>query len=192
MKGVKSMKKKVLFVVLLTVAIFIIGVSQLSAVVTTPVLRSSAAPLPAQTTKNYRITASIKGQKQGLISNNIRVLAVSHSVVSPRDAASGLPTGKRMHKPFVITKEVDKTSPQLMNVLCTNENLPEVVLSFSTGNPADTYTIKLTNANIAAVDLRQAKDSNGLTYEEIVFTYEKITWTYGNGYSAQDDWEINV
>jgi hypothetical protein len=29
----------------------------------------------------------------------------SPPVVSPRDAASGLPTGKRMHKPFVITKD---------------------------------------------------------------------------------------
>lgn len=27
-----------------------------------------------------------------------------------RDPASGLPTGKRMHKPFVITKELDKSS----------------------------------------------------------------------------------
>jgi type VI secretion system secreted protein Hcp len=26
---------------------------------------------------------------------------VQHTIVSPRDAASGLPTGKRMHKPFV-------------------------------------------------------------------------------------------
>ena len=25
---------------------------------------------------------------------------VQHTIVSPRDAASGLPTGKRMHKPF--------------------------------------------------------------------------------------------
>ena len=25
---------------------------------------------------------------------------VQHMIVSPRDAASGLPTGKRMHKPF--------------------------------------------------------------------------------------------
>ncbi|HUJ12459.1 MAG TPA: type VI secretion system tube protein Hcp [Thermoanaerobaculia bacterium] len=30
-----------------------------------------------------------------------------------RDAASGLPTGKRMHKPFVITKELDKATPLL-------------------------------------------------------------------------------
>jgi len=31
-------------------------------------------------------------------------------IVSPRDAASGLPTGKRMHKPFVITLELDNSS----------------------------------------------------------------------------------
>jgi hypothetical protein len=32
-------------------------------------------------------------------------------IVSPRDAASGLPTGKRMHKPFTITMELDKNAP---------------------------------------------------------------------------------
>jgi hypothetical protein len=26
----------------------------------------------------------------------------AHAIVSPRDAASGLPTGKRMHKPFAL------------------------------------------------------------------------------------------
>jgi hypothetical protein len=34
-------------------------------------------------------------------------------IVSPRDSASGLPTGKRQHKPIVITKELDKSSPLL-------------------------------------------------------------------------------
>jgi hypothetical protein len=34
-------------------------------------------------------------------------------VVSPRDAASGLPTGKRQHKPMTITKELDKSTPKL-------------------------------------------------------------------------------
>ncbi|MCB2047736.1 MAG: type VI secretion system tube protein Hcp [Novosphingobium sp.] len=32
---------------------------------------------------------------------------------APRDAASGLPTGKRQHKPMTVTKEVDKSSPML-------------------------------------------------------------------------------
>jgi hypothetical protein len=31
--------------------------------------------------------------------------------ISPRDSASGLPTGKRQHKPFVFTKVIDKSTP---------------------------------------------------------------------------------
>lgn len=38
--------------------------------------------------------------------------SVSEVVVS-RDAASGQATGKRMHKPFTITKELDKSSPSI-------------------------------------------------------------------------------
>ena len=41
------------------------------------------------------------------------VLEASSQVKSPRDAASGLPTGKRQHKPFSITKRIDKSSPVL-------------------------------------------------------------------------------
>ena len=43
----------------------------------------------------------LKGQKQGLIN------------------------GKRQHKPFVITKVLDKSSSLLYNALCNNEN-PEL------------------------------------------------------------------
>ena len=41
------------------------------------------------------------------------IISFEQEIVSPRDAASGLPTGKRMHKPFTITKEYDKSSPML-------------------------------------------------------------------------------
>ena len=37
-------------------------------------------------------------------------ITFEHEVVSPRDAATGLPTGKRQHKPFTITKELDQSS----------------------------------------------------------------------------------
>lgn len=37
----------------------------------------------------------------------------AQGVVSPRDAASGLPTGKRQHAPVTITKELDKSTPLL-------------------------------------------------------------------------------
>jgi hypothetical protein len=32
--------------------------------------------------------------------------SVSGGVVSPRDAASGLPTGKRMHKPYTVLADL--------------------------------------------------------------------------------------
>src|SRR5438046_234987 len=63
---------------------------------------------------------SLTGQKQRDIKGSvtqkgregmIAVIAVSHEIVSPRDPQSGLPTGQRVHKPFVITKELDKSSP---------------------------------------------------------------------------------
>ena len=57
------------------------------------------------------------------------LIGMSHEIVSPRDAASGQATGKRMHKPFVITKELDKATPLLLNALTTNENLTSVLIA---------------------------------------------------------------
>jgi type VI secretion system secreted protein Hcp len=153
----------------------------------------------------------LKGQKQGEIKgsvtqkgreNKIMVIAVSHEIMSPRDHASGLPTGKRMHKPFVITKELDKSSPLLYNALVNNENIPEWELQFwqpsSTGAEKQHYTIKLTNANIASIAFRMANNKHPdlmkfSEYEEIAFTYQKIEWSWTDGgIMAMDDWEAPV
>jgi type VI secretion system secreted protein Hcp len=155
----------------------------------------------------------LKGQKSGEIKgsvtqkgreNKIMVIAVSHEIISPRDAASGLPTGKRMHKPFVITKELDKATPILYSVLVTNENVSEWELQFwtpqlratsGTGTEVQHYTVKLTNANIASISFRMANNKHPdlmkfAEYEEIAFTYQKIEWTWNDGgITAGDDWE---
>ena len=153
----------------------------------------------------------LKGQKSGEIKGSVTqkgregtvmVIATSHEVISPRDPASGLPTGKRMHKPFVVTKEIDKASPVLYNVLVNNENLTEAVLTFwrpsPTGAEQQHYTIKLTNANIAYINHRMPNNKNTElmkfeTYEEVAFTYQKIEWTWmDGGITAMDDWESPV
>ena len=41
------------------------------------------------------------------------VSSSSYQIVSPRDVATGQSSGKRMHKPFVITKEWGAAPPQL-------------------------------------------------------------------------------
>ncbi len=67
---------------------------------------------------NYLLTVSYKGQsavvgKKG--SEKIVVFGGSNK-------SSGLPTGKRQHKPVTITKELDKSSPLLAKALCAGYN----------------------------------------------------------------------
>jgi type VI secretion system secreted protein Hcp len=158
----------------------------------------------------------LKGQKQGEIKgsvtqkgreNKIMIIATGHEIVSPRDAASGLPTGKRMHKPFVITKEIDKSSPLLYNALVNNENISEWELQYWTpqvkaqqgvGTEVQHYTVRLVNANIASINFRMANNKHPdlmkfAEYEEVAFTYQKIIWTWNEGgITAEDDWETPV
>ena len=159
----------------------------------------------------------LKGAKQGDIKGSvtqkgregrIAVIAVTHDIVSPRDSASGLPTGKRQHKPLVVTKELDKSSPPLRTALVSNESLTSVTLDFFSskvagpaglaGTEVNDFTISLTNASIASIALvmpntRHPDLAKLATYEEIAFTYQKITWTWNDGaITASDDWESPV
>jgi type VI secretion system secreted protein Hcp len=153
----------------------------------------------------------LKGNKQGDLKGSvtqkgredkIMVIAVSHDIISPRDAASGLPTGKRMHKPFTITKELDKSSPLLYNALVHNEQITEWELQFwtpsATGAEKQHYTVKLTNASISSIAFRSLNNKNPeltkyVEYEEIAFTYQKIEWTWmDGGITGNDDWETPV
>src|SRR5271170_8515231 len=107
---------------------------------------------------------TLKGQKQGDIQggvtqkgreHSILVHSFSHEIISPRDPASGLPTGKREHHPVHILKEIDQSSPPLWTALVNNENLVTWQLKFwapsATGVETQIYTITLTNASIASI-----------------------------------------
>ncbi len=159
---------------------------------------------------------TLKGQKSGAIKGSvtqkgregtIQVIAVSHEIISPRDPASGLPTGKRMHKPLVITKELDKSSPLLYNLIVTNENISDFELKFyasqlkasaGIGQEINQYTIKLTNANVASINFKMLNNRNPdlmkyPEFEEVAFTYQKIEWTWTDGgIMAVDDWESPI
>jgi len=149
----------------------------------------------------------IKGEKQGELRGSvtekghegwIMVMGASHSLESPRDASSGLPTGTRVHEPFVITKELDRSTPLLYNILVNGENIIEWELQFwqpsPTGTEINHYTVKLTDASIANIDFRMPDDTDPALmkraeYEEISFTYQKIQWIWNDGgIRTSDDW----
>jgi type VI secretion system secreted protein Hcp len=150
------------------------------------------------------IVAERQGPLRGSVTQKGRegkslVIAVQHEIVCPRDPQSGIPTGKRMHKPLVLTKELDRASPLLQAVLCTNENIREARIEFwtatATGQEKQHYTVRLTNANISSItfkmaNIRSPKLVRFAEYEEIALTYQKIEWTWNDGgISAADDWE---
>lgn len=150
------------------------------------------------------IVAEKQGQIKGSVTQKgregkIMVIAVAHEIVCPRDPASGQPTGKRMHKPLIITKELDRSTPLLYSVLVNNENIKDFQLQFwqpsATGVEKQHYTVKLTNANISQIHFKMANNkspklSRFNEYEEIAFTYQKIEWTWvEGGVTSEDDWE---
>ena len=156
--------------------------------------------------------AYLVGQKSGQVKGgvtqkgreaSIAVIAVSHAIVSPRDAASGKPSGKRMHKPWVFTKELDQATPILFNMLATNENITSAVFKFwgpqlhaatGVGAEVQNFTVTLTNASIASLDFHQANIRHPdlvkfAEYEEVALTYQKIEWKWmDGGITAIDDW----
>jgi type VI secretion system secreted protein Hcp len=150
---------------------------------------------------------NLKGQKTGEIRGSITqkgregkimVIAVDHELSSPSDPSSGPLTGKLMHKPIRITKEVDKSSPLLYRVLTTNENITEWELQFwqasATGAEVQYYTIKLTNARIADIEFHMPNNKDPdlmkrAEFEEVSFTYQTIQWVWvDGGIVTRTDW----
>jgi type VI secretion system secreted protein Hcp len=135
-----------------------------------------------------KIEGEITGDIQGDVTEAgkegwIECISYQHSVVSPRDAASGLPTGKRQHKPFTITKAIDKASPLLYKVLIDNENLLYVDLYFYE-DTEHYFTIRLEDAHIASMQTFIPPDpldtvaSGERPIEQVTFVYGKIIWTH--------------
>jgi len=163
----------------------------------------------------YEFYVSIEGATQGKFhgespkkdqAQKIPGLAFHYEVVSPRDPASGLPTGKRQHKPISFLKEWGAATPQLFQALVTNENLKTVKFEFlqvdkTTGKEGVYFTIDLTNATVADIkqssgsadgaDAAKHSSSQGIKeLETITLAFQKITLTYvKDKTSAMDDWE---
>ncbi len=79
--------------------------------------------------------------------------AMSCDVKSPRDAASGMASGKRMHKPFTITKELSTSSLEVSQ----DETNLSITCSSSATPPASPVAAEASTAKTATYDLKAAK-----------------------------------
>jgi len=184
-------------------------------------VRNTAAPnpnvvMPAQMPSAtvvpgvHTFLVAIKGSKQGNFRGAVVQSAVpsivgikfSSQLTSPRDPATGLPSGKRQSSPITFTKEWDASSPQIMQALVTNETLSTVTFQFTgvdrQGRETVYQTITLTNATISAVR-RYIDVANGSepadprALEDVSFTYQKILIQDTAGQTTfVDDWAAAI
>lgn len=159
---------------------------------------------------------TVEGQNQGSITSGtftqesvgnvyqeghedeILVEAFNHQVTIPRDPQSGQPTGQRVHKPLIITKVFDKSSPLLYTALTSGEQLTKCELKFfrtsADGQQEHYYTIELEDAIIVDItaympNCQDPAQAHFTHLEDVAFSYRKITWTHeAGGTSGSDDW----
>jgi len=153
--------------------------------------KAPAAAMRQRPLTSTEFTITIRGSKQGVFKgdgrqNEIRGLSYDLDVVSPRDPASGLPTGRVQFHPITITKEWGAASPQILAALATNELLPAVQLTFNStnieGRTVVDHVITLTDANVVEAHhhpVAGLKDSttDKFQLEDVSFTYRKIEVT---------------
>lgn len=157
----------------------------------------ASAALPGYMTATGETQGEIKGSvTQAGREGSMKVEEFSHSVSQSIDSASGLPSGKRQHRPIRITKEIDKASPLLMTALTTNEKLTEVRIDFwrpsSSGVEDQYYTVELVNARVTNISQHQGSTGEFVPVEPtetVSLVYDKIIWTWQDGsITSEDDW----
>ena len=124
----------------------------------------------------------------------VKLSGFEHEVIIPRDVASGLPTGKRQHRPVSVNKPVDKTSPLLMKILTQNENITEwrmnVYREFRKGSRKLVRSIILDDPSVCGIGHSYAAKQR-TEQERVDFCYKSITWTWrDDDISSEDNWQL--
>ena len=154
---------------------------------------------------------TIEGTKQGRFKgergrDRIAGLAFHYDVKSPRDAATGMASGKRQQGAITFTKAIDSASPQIYQALIANEVLKSVLFEFrstnANGEEMVFYQITLTNASISEVeqyvgmsglvtsaDAKHSGASDSSPLEDVSVTFQRIEVASQVGKTmAADDW----
>jgi type VI protein secretion system component Hcp len=90
-----------------------------------------------------------------------------------REVATGQASGKRMHKPFVIMREIDKTSPLLMKACASGEHFSGAEVELVENGRTLRY--KMSDVIISSVS--KASSGGDRAMESVSFTYQKIEMT---------------
>lgn len=124
----------------------------------------------------------------------IEVQALQHKVEVPTHRQTGAATGETVHGPLVITKPMDRASPQLQRLLNEHGELAGELHFYRTrdGKRNHWYTIAFEDARLVslhthkemALDMGDRPD-----LETLEIRYRKITWSHKEAnQEAVADW----
>lgn len=111
----------------------------------------------------------------------IDVLSFSHGVSQPSGISSVTRSAERCeHEDFIITKELDKSSPKLALACCKGEHIIEVVIEVCRADTTGKY-MQYTLTDVIVTSISQNGASQGedaKPIEEVSFSYGRIDWSY--------------
>lgn len=117
---------------------------------------------------------------------SIELKSFSHGVTIPVDPSWGKLTGTRVHRPVVIVKEFDRTTPLLYRAVCAGRPMKQATIKMyrilEAGLEAEYFNIMLENVKITTVSPWLVPDGMSSTHlETLELRYEAITWKYTEG-----------
>lgn len=155
---------------------------------------------------------TIQGTQQGLITagalgeqsmgnawrqgheDQILVQAINHAIMVP----GGAREGHRKHKPLIITKAIDKSSPLIYAALSNGEPLTKCTLDFyrnaAVGGEELFYSVEIKEALIVGVEMimphcQELATAHFTQLERVHFAYQVIRWRHKiAGTVAYDEW----
>jgi len=119
---------------------------------------------------------------------------------SGREVQSGMSTARRQHKPLVIRKRIDKSTPLISKALTKHSKI-EGEFKFYRPNPAGDgttqhfYTVKITDGRVHGQKMYSEQahanaDHAAPPMEEVSFVYQTIMWRYEDGgVEHEDSWQ---
>jgi type VI secretion system secreted protein Hcp len=136
----------------------------------------------------------------------VEVRSFNFGIISPRDAGSGLPSGKRHFAPVRFLKAWGAATPQFLTAAARNEVIDHAWFEFvkvnSTGSEVVYQTVTLTNAAVSEVSqftgdestiggatMKSASEIGALDLEWISLTFQRIEVESKDGKTLfADDW----
>ncbi|MDZ4730604.1 MAG: type VI secretion system tube protein Hcp [Xanthomonadales bacterium] len=96
----------------------------------------------------------------------------------PLAAGSSGTAQKRQHKPFIITKSIDATSPMLKKAANDGTHFPSATLNVADPkNPGQTQQYELENVLISSYQVSGSGADGGIPTETFSLNFEKITFS---------------